>query len=182
MDEQIKEEWKEIPRFPDYAVSSVGRIMRLTYAYRSRTYPGKIIKAHPNRAGYVKVTLCRKKKHYQRDVHRIVTETFLGPCPEGHEVNHKNGNKSDNAVANLEYLTRSQNHKHAYATGLMHRGSKHWKAKLSESDIFTILELNREGWGQSKIAHQFKVTREAIKDILVGNNWSWLTGIKKEVF
>jgi ribosomal protein S25 len=52
-------------------------------------------------------------------IHQLVTAAFLGPCPEGKQVNHKNGNKRDNRVENLEYLTPDENKAHAKRTGLL---------------------------------------------------------------
>jgi hypothetical protein len=54
-------------------------------------------------------------------VHRIVAAAFIGPCPDGLEINHKNGIKLDNRAENLEYTTRSANMKHAYDSGLRRR-------------------------------------------------------------
>ena len=64
--------------------------------------------------GYFRITIARKTQH----IHDIVTEYFLGKKPAGMTVNHKDGNKSNNSIGNLEYLSPSDNQRHAIATGL----------------------------------------------------------------
>jgi hypothetical protein len=82
-------------------------------------------------SGYMRAKVARKSCR----VHGLVAETFIGPRPNGAQVNHKDGNKRNNAVCNLEYVTASQNIQHAYDTGLKRsrRGAQNPNAKLSEA-------------------------------------------------
>lgn len=69
--------------------------------------------------GYCQVAVGYPQK--MQLIHVLVTVAFLGDCPNGKEVNHKNGDKSDNRLTNLEYVTHSENMKHAFASGLVNR-------------------------------------------------------------
>lgn len=68
------------------------------------------------RGGYQHVTLCKDGDQWQPKVHRLVANAFLAPDPDRDQVNHKNGIRDDNRVENLEWVTCSENHKHAYAS------------------------------------------------------------------
>jgi hypothetical protein len=88
--------WKKIEG--GYEVSDEGQV---------RNSRGWILKPG-NQHGYHSVILCTtEKKHVY--VHRLVAETFLGPCPEGKEVDHKNNIRNDNRLENLQYLTHGEN-------------------------------------------------------------------------
>ena len=101
-----KEHWKVIEEFPDYEVSDKGRIRRRTSA--KSTYKGKIKKTYINNVGYECVTF-KKDKIYSRTVHRLVAIAFL-PKPDGcNEINHKDENKLNNTVENLEWCTHKYN-------------------------------------------------------------------------
>lgn len=103
----MKTEWRPIRGFEGlYEISSSGEIMSL----RS----GKLLSAKPRMgSGYVKADLSKNGIRFQTTVHRLVAETFLGDS-DGREVNHKNGDKTDNRIENIEWCTRSENVKHSY--------------------------------------------------------------------
>lgn len=112
------EEWRAIPGFPDYCVSSLGRVRRETTTLRAKG--GRILRegVHPV-TGYRGVTLFPVEGGQRsRLVHSLVMEAFVGPRPPKWETNHKDGNKANNRLANLEYVTKSDNTKHAVALGL----------------------------------------------------------------
>lgn len=112
---QVKEQWK--PYFNGcYEVSSRGRVRRLKPCRGARV--GRDIARQDNGHGYLAVHLWSRNIRKRRYIHRIVAELFIGPCPIGKEVNHKDGNKSHNGAVNLEYVTRSENHLHAFRTGI----------------------------------------------------------------
>lgn len=119
------EEWRNIKGFEGlYQVSSTGRVKSLnrvvigrdgrTYHYRER-----YIKQQKRKDGYFAVQIFKNSNHYTKRIHRLVAETFL-ECPgDKFEVNHKDGNKENNSVENLEWVTRAGNIRHAISHGLM---------------------------------------------------------------
>src|SRR5580704_4483135 len=79
---------------------------------------GKILKCGPRKDGYCLLKLYYNYEYHAIYFHQLVMELFVGPCPENKEINHIDGNKSNNKLSNLEYITRSQNMNHAYKLGL----------------------------------------------------------------
>lgn len=102
---------KEIPYAKGYYIDIEGNV------YSTKT--GNLVKLKPAiRNGYYGFSLHTKEKRIQKDVHRIVAEVFI-PNPENKpEVNHKDGNKLNPHVTNLEWVTRKENNDHAILTGL----------------------------------------------------------------
>ena len=105
-------------------------------------------------------------------VHRIVVESFVGKIPNGMEVNHINGIKTDNRLVNLEIVTRSENLKHAYKLGLIcTQGERNSQAKLSESDVFSMYDMFRLGHNNAKVAKMFGVHDRYVSLIRHGKRW-----------
>lgn len=122
----MQEEWKPVVGFRGlYAASRVGNIRSI----RS----GKLLKPYINHNGYYKVHLCGNGIDATLFVHRLVAGSFLGECPHEYQVNHVDGNKLNNAVQNLEYVTRTQNIRHAIRLGLTAQ-----PLKLSDDDVLAI--------------------------------------------
>lgn len=122
--------------------------------------------------GYRHTILNRKN----RNVHRVIAETFIPnpnnlPC-----VNHKDGNKLNNSVDNLEWCTYSENTLHAYHTGLEQKycGENHHSHKLTKEDVEYIkrryIKRDRE-FGAVALANKFNVDRTTIHDIIRGKTW-----------
>ena len=107
------EERRDINGFPNYQASSEGMVVNKN--------TGKILQAAPDGSGYMTVCLCKHGSQYPRRVHRLVAEAFLEqPSDKEWQVNHINGNKRDNRLENLEYVSPGDNMRHAYANGLNH--------------------------------------------------------------
>lgn len=99
--------WKKIPGFDDYIISNEGKIKSLNYRNKGII---KEIKQHNDKDGY-KVSVLNQCCY---STHRLVAKTFLEDYDEKLQVNHKNGNKSNNNINNLEIVTSSENKLHAY--------------------------------------------------------------------
>lgn len=117
-----KEIWRNIVDFPGYQISNFGRVKstsriihvnngRKSYSY---SIPEKIMRLS-TRNGYLCVTLCLYGKHINTIVHRLVAKTFIHNPFDYPEVNHKDENKLNNCVDNLEWCTRKYNNN--YGTG-----------------------------------------------------------------
>ena len=105
--ESENEIWKDIPGYEGlYQVSNTGKVKSMNYNHTG--VPGILATANSN--GYRRVCLrSAYKKSNNHNVHRLVWEAFNGPIPEGLQINHKDENKSNNSLENLEIMTPKQN-------------------------------------------------------------------------
>lgn len=164
------ESWRPVLGFEGaYEVSDAGYV-------RSIKREPIILAPRYDRVGYIKAALFKGGKYYPRLVHRLVAEAFLGPAPsERHEINHIDGDKTNNRVGNLEWVTRSENGKHAYRNGLSvsRKGSQHGMSKLTEDQVREIRRLGGT-MTQREIAARFEVNQPQIYRILSGKRWAHL--------
>lgn len=126
--------WKDIQGYEGiYQVSNLGRVKSFpktrNIGKNLRHYPGMIRKLQINKNGYVYVELSDNKKPKLIRVHRLVAIAFIPNQENKNAVNHKDGNKSNNCLENLEWCTNSENRQHAYNIGLQKKGGAHHKAK-----------------------------------------------------
>lgn len=133
----VHEEWREVVGRDGYEVSSYGRVRSVERVILRRGFPaqmkGRILAQRKQNAGYMVVNL---GLGYQKLVHRLVALAWIGNPPDGTEVNHIDGNKTNNRVENLEYVSRKQNMRHAQDTGLWdNRGEKNGRARNDEAGI-----------------------------------------------
>jgi hypothetical protein len=136
------------------------------------SYNGKQYKTHLNRNGYpcLNVMLLTGKKKAML-VHRIVAETFLAYLPdEYYEVNHIDGNKLNNSIYNLEWMTRQENLQHARDMKLFGSvaGENNPKCKFKNKDIEDMRELHRLGFSNKEIRKSYKINRNYLTAILKG--------------
>lgn len=160
------EKWRAIPNYTGrYEVSDKGRV-------RNRDH--LVMKQRKQSAGYLCVNLFDGYAFTTFLTHRLVYATFVGHIPIGFVVNHKNGNKRDNCVTNLEVLTQSDNVKHAHATGLIPasgaHGSRNGRAKLSERDVVNIRKL-REKLTVKALADKFGVSISTVERVIYKTGW-----------
>lgn len=142
-------EWETIPGYLNYEASKSGKIRNARNGYQLKDY------AHTR--GYRTIILGFGSRLELK--HRLIARTFLGPCPEKHEVNHKNGKKDDNRLDNLEYLTHSQNIKHGYNLGTS-------RSLVTGMIVRRIFTLRRRGLFQKDIAKLVGFDQTTVSRIL----------------
>lgn len=120
----MKEEWKDIPNYDGYyQVSNYGNIKSLNRVIMRKdnkpyTQKEKILKPAKNNKGYNICVLTKNMKSKTFSIHRLVAEAFI-PNPKNlPQVNHKDGNKQNNRVDNLEWITNYDNIQHSIRTGI----------------------------------------------------------------
>lgn len=117
---------KPIPDFEDYGITRDGTVYRLKYPDAGNRAKYKVphkLSPELDRYGYLKVVLSKNHKAYYRTVHRLVAETYLPNPLNKTQINHKNGDKTDNRMENLEWCTAKENIHHAHRTNL-HKGCR----------------------------------------------------------
>jgi Mn-dependent DtxR family transcriptional regulator len=167
-----KERWKPIEGFLDYEVSDAGRIRSLKIVAKSR-----IMKCIQNANGYLKVNLCRDGKRYQRAVHRLVLEAFHGPCPDGLQCCHGDGDRANNCSKNLRWDTPEENFLDSvrHGTAFVGKGIDHALARLSEDDVRYIRKSYAGGsMKQTDLAQRFGVSQKHISEIVNHKMWRHL--------
>lgn len=146
------EEWRDVVEFEGlYEVSTHGRIRN------ARSL--RVLKPRATRQGYLYATLYWEGIEETVRFHPVALETFAGPRPDGHDINHIDGDKSHNCPSNLEYLTRQEHTARTVAMGLHRHGVLHGMAKLTESDVRTIRASTES---QSRLGARYGVSRTTI--------------------
>lgn len=170
------EEWKDVVGYEGiYQVSNLGYIKRVSGD--SRTMPRKILKPCGNGRGYLYVVLYRDHKRRQIAVHRIVALAFLPHKQEETEVNHIDGDKHNNNLENLEWVTPSENAIHAVRIlgklSLPVRvGEKNNNAKLTRESVQQIRQLLATmQYTRREIAKRFDVSTSCIASIARRRTW-----------
>ncbi len=165
------EEWRDVVGFEDFfLVSSKGRL----FSKRSN----RLLKLFENKKGYCCVATRiggRNGQTYCFKIHRLVAEAFISNPENLSTVNHINGVKDDNNVDNLEWLSASDNTRHAFETGLSNSDhllrSSISKRKLSDEDVRYIREYCKpkcREFGLRALALRFGVTHNTISHIFKG--------------
>lgn len=164
-----KERWEYAHGYDNnYKISSCGRVKSLKFSKE------KYLKPKQNRSGYLEVLLYKNNEGKLHRVHRLVAEAFL-PNPENKpEINHKDGDKTNNYVDNLEWCTRKENQKHAYITGLVGSISeiKHRARVNGKQACKRIVQETVDGevvriWNsQTSAALELNLSRTAISNCL----------------
>lgn len=123
--------------------------------------------------GYCRIRIGALRKSFQ--VHRLVAEVFI-PNPQNHPVvNHKDGNKQNNHVSNLEWTTHSDNQLHAYKTGLRKKyiGERSGRAVLTDEIVSKIRrEYSRGSNGFFKLGQKYGVSKSNIEFIVKHKTWT----------
>lgn len=162
--------WKPVLGYEGYyEVSNIGRVrsvprMRITKGGGRAPCGGIILKQRKNSLGYMDILLRKDFERTQRSkhhtVHKLVAEAFLGPQPEGMQVDHVDHVRTNNCVDNLRWLTQKENSRRRPAT------------KLSEEIVSTIKKNVAAGQTQTSQAIVYGVACGTISKIIAGHRWA----------
>lgn len=131
----------------------------------------KVLKPCKNKKGYLVVDLSHEKQKLTRLVHRLVAELFL-PNPENKpEVNHIDGDKTNNCVDNLEWVTAKENKSHAMQVLGKGYGETHSQATLTEKQVREVCVMIQEGYRTIDIHRELDIDLEKIRSIRKGSAW-----------
>ena len=150
-----------------YTVSNKGRV----YNTRNKKY----LRLTPNKKGYIRVSIYLPDGRIKRmSVHVMVAETFIGEKPSSeYQVDHIDGDKANNNVDNLEWVTPSENICRAYNLGIKTavKGSDNPISTYTEEQIHTACKLAQEGYSIPKISKKVNIPKSYLYGILRGDHW-----------
>ena len=160
------ERWKELPDYEGiYSVSDQGRVRR--NATQSGRPVNRIMSMTPDGHGYTRVSLYMNSRTSRCKVHQLVAAAFLPSCPDGCQINHKDGTKKNNAASNLEYVTPSQNIRHAYLT-------KHRGPPTDPEKVQAMRRRYAEGYSLAKISRCYGHSLSGVSKIINRKRWAHL--------
>ena len=141
----------------DYEITKDGKVFNKKW--------GRYVKPQPNGTGYLRVHIAGRMYF----VHRLVAMTYI-PNPNNlPQVNHKDGNKQNNCVENLEWVSNHDNSLHALHNGWMRIEEKHQFAKLTREQVLYI--KNHPEMSKHELAIMFNISVATIRDIRSGRTW-----------
>lgn len=160
--------WKKIKGYESfYEVSDGGEIRS---SYRTK----KVLKNNPNGTGYLYVVLCLngvKKLHY---VHRLVLSAFVGSPKKGFQAAHLDGNRSNNKLSNLRWLTPSENNLQKKLHGTWQGGENHGNTYFKNKDVLRIRRLRKKGKTLKEIGKIVGAPWQTIHSICERKVWKHL--------
>ena len=174
----MSEKWRVVDGYAGlYEVSDAGRVRRVADRYDAITSKEVCRVLTPKRAGhgYQTVCLCHKGKHEYCYIHRLVASAFLPNPGNLCDVNHKDGDKRNNVVDNLEWMSRAQNQLHRARVLGIGVGESNGSAKITKETALEIRRLCAEGkYTLAEIAAMVGVKSSMVGDIARASTWSHL--------
>lgn len=178
------DKWVPVVGFPGYEVSDSGQIRSRLKSQGNRSgknngiLQGSTVMQKNGSPKSNVVGLRKLGRIYHRPRHRIILESFIGPCPDGMEACHNDGNPLNNILENLRWDTHSSNMKDCVKHGTNNlknsKGEKNLNSKLTASNILRIRAADRIYGYVTSLSKELNVSRSAIKDVLCGKTWRHL--------
>lgn len=148
--------WKDVKGYEGiYQVSNMGRVKSLARSGNNRTLKDRIMRQYVGKTGYMQVRLSKENKTRLLKVHRIVAEAFIDNPWQKPQVNHIDGNKTNNLVDNLEWNTSSENIKHAYDCRLR--------------KVKPVIQVNLDG----RVLKEWRCIADASKTLKINDAHIW---------
>lgn len=153
----MEEVWKDIKGYEGlYKVSNLGRVKNSSNKYK---------KYNINNKGYCLLSLYRDSKEKHFLIHRLVAEAFIPKVENKNQINHKDGNKENNRVDNLEWCNQKENYNHGKERFYYSHNEDHYFAKLTNDIVKCIPELYRLGFIRSTIAKILRLNPSSVEAI-----------------
>lgn len=173
----VNEIWKKVEGYENiYEVSNHGNIQSIDHfvvGKKSRTQKGRVLSVSISTKGYHQVSLSLLGRRFHTGVHRLVAKAFLANPDNKEQVNHKDGNKSNNHVSNLEWATNQENIIHAYKNNLvkLNYGEKHHQCRFTNNQIKELKRKLANGVSGSSISKEYKISQAAVSQIKKGKTY-----------
>ncbi len=178
-----EEEWRDIPGYPGYQASSLGRIRSLD---RLDTLPGGFARKRKGRIlrgnkshgkqGYLVYTPSVNSVVTTVSGHRLVMLAFAGPPKAGQIIRHYDGDGSNNSITNLRYGTHKENEADKERHGTKLLGESVSGAKLTETQVVEMRVLRASGVKLQELARLFSVGMDTISLVCIGRTWAQAGG------
>lgn len=165
----MKEIFKDIPGWEEkYEISNEGMVWNKLL--------GRAMSPGLHSGGYLIVTLKHNGIKEQFYIHRLVAFVFIKNPKNKPWVNHRNSNKQDNRVVNLEWCTPTENINHCHQIGTLKPiDGERKNARLKKEDILKIRDLYKNGiMNQYDLAREFKIAQQHVSDIINYKYWKHL--------
>lgn len=177
----MEEVWEDIKGYEGlYQISNLGKVKSLArkrYCGHKYSKPqlrkGRILKQHYDYLGYKRVRLSKNQKTKTLTLHRLLAINFIENPYNKPNINHIDGDKSNNDLNNLEWCTQKENVQHSYELGLSkaRKGEDNNKSKLKVKDVKEIRRLHKQKMTQTDIAKMFDVSIANISEIVNFKTW-----------
>lgn len=145
------EKWVPVSNAPEYQVSDLGRVRR----------GDRVLRPWLNQTGYRFIDIRQRKMR----LHRLVYQEFCGPVSDGVVIDHVNGDKQDNRLANLEAVTQKENMRRAATLGLCVGGKAGPRRRVSPDEKEAIISARRSGMTNAQVCAQFGRPRSLVQRI-----------------
>ena len=179
----MEEVWKDIEEFQNfYQISNLGRVKRKRRYVKnniqrgSRMIDERISSPQDNGRGYKQIYVSINNKRIMLYVHRLVASYFIENPNKKLEVNHLDGNKSNNNVNNLEWVSRLENQQHAVANNLIPKGNEIWNCKLSQEKVIAIRRLfsMKNNTTQAYVCKKLNISAAQMSRIINKSRWTYV--------
>lgn len=164
---------KKIPFLNNYYINEHGEV------YSDKRGNLRKLKLSKDTSGYIRVGLYIKQGMQRKYLlHRLLAEVFIENPNKFEYVNHKDGDKLNNKLSNLEWCSSSYNQTHAYVMGLktIPKGEDNGRSILTEKDVLEIYNKSLEGYRTKDLLEQYNVSESTLCDIRAKRNWRHITG------
>lgn len=161
---------KNHPRYNKYLVGEDGTI--------KNRETGRVLSQRPNKQGYLSVSIFdpEENKYLYKKVHRLVCEAYIDNPENKKEVNHIDGDKTNNHVSNLEWVTSKENKEHAWKIGLYKDiGEQHHSSVLTDGQVRQICTMMEQGYRNKDICDLLGFEKHLVADIRVGRKWQHIS-------